>query len=100
MSASTKVPVLVPADVGVKVSSTTQFPDADTGLEVEQVVVEVAMAKGPVVVIEVKVRLAFPLLVTVTGSWGLAVPIGSDGKVGAADKLTTAPNPIPVKLRV
>ena len=91
---------MVPTEVGVKVSATVQVPDAATGLEVEQVVPVVAMAKGPVVAIEVKVRLAFPLLVTVTGSWGLAVPTGSDGNVGAADKLTTAPNPIPLKLRV
>jgi len=86
--------------VGVKVNSTVQVPDAATGLEVEQVVPEVATAKGPVVVIPVKVRLAFPLLVTVTGCAGLVVPKDSDGNVGAAGKLTAAPVPVPVKLRL
>ena len=91
---------MVPTEVGVKVNSTVQVPDPATGLEVEQVVPEVATAKGPVVVIEVKVRLAFPELVTVTACAGLAVPNGSDGNVGAADRVTAAPVPVPVKLRL
>ena len=100
MSVNAKLPVFVPIDVGVNVSATVQVPDAATGLEVEQVVPEVAMAKGPMVVIPVKVRLALPVFVTVTDCAGLAVPTGSDGKVGAADKLTTAPVPVPVKVRL
>jgi len=91
---------LAPTEVGVKVSSTVQLAAAATEVEVEQVVPVVAMAKGPVVVIEVKVRLAPPVLVTVTGSEGLVVPTGSDGNVGAAEKVTAAAVPVPVKLRL
>ena len=96
---STRVPVFVPTDVGVKVNSTTQLPETATGFEVEQVVPEAATAKGPVGVINMKMRLAFPVLVTVTGCGGLVVPTGSDGKVGGEDKLMAALTPVPVKLR-
>jgi hypothetical protein len=93
---------LVPTAVGVNVSATVQVPEAATGLEVEHVVPEAAMAKGPVVVITVKVRLAVPVLVTVTVCAGLVVPTGSDGKVGAAEKLSVvvAAVPVPLKLAV
>jgi len=100
LSVSFRVPEFVPVEVGVKVIATVQVPDAATGLEVEHVVPELAMANGPVVPMAVKVRLALPVLVTVTVCAGLAVPTGSDGKVGAADKLTTAPVPVPVKVRL
>jgi outer membrane usher protein FimD/PapC len=100
LSVKTKLPVFVPEAVGVKVSATVQVPDAATELEVEQVVPELAMANGPVVVTPVKVRLALPVLVTVTVCAGLVLPIGSDGKVGAAEKLTTALVPVPLRFRL
>jgi hypothetical protein len=94
------VPEAEPPAVGVKVIASVQDPDAATGLEVEQVVPEVAIAKGPVVPIAVNVRLALPVLVTVRVCGGLVVPTGSDGKVGGADKLTTGPVPVPVRATV
>ena len=86
-----RVPEAAPATVGVKVIATVQVPAAATGLEIEQVVPEVAMAKGPVVAMAVKVRLEMPVFVTVTVCAGLVVPTGSEGNVGAGDKLATGP---------
>ena len=100
LSVSDRIPVAVPTAVGVNVSATAQVPAAATEVAVAQVVPEVAMAKGPVTPIAVKVRLALPVLVTVTVCAGLVVPTGSDGNVGAADRLTTAPVPVALKLRV
>jgi hypothetical protein len=97
LSLNERVPEALPTAVGVKVSATVQDPDAATGAEIEQVVPEAAIAKGPVTPIAVKVRLALPALVTVTLCAGLVVPTGSDGKVGADDKLTMAPNPMALK---
>jgi hypothetical protein len=54
------------------VTATVQVPTAATGFEVEQVVPEVAMAKGAVTAIAVNVRLTFPVLVRVT-VWELLV---------------------------
>ena len=100
MSVNERVPEAAPTAVGVKVSATVHVPAAATAVEVKQVVPEVAMAKGPVVAIAVKVRLEMPVFVTVTVCAGLAVPTGSDGKVGAADKLTTGPFAVPVPLKL
>jgi len=101
LSVNTRLPEFVPTEVGVKVIATVHVPEAATELEVEQVVPVVAMAKGPVVVIPVKVRLAEPVLVTVTDCAVLVVPTGSDGKVGAAEKLTAGPvPPVPFKVTV
>jgi hypothetical protein len=98
LSVNERLPDAAPPAVGVKVSATVQFPDAATGLEVAQVVPEAAIAKGPVLAIAVKVRLALPVFVTVTVCAGLAVPTGSDGKVGGAGKVTMGPVPVPLKL--
>jgi hypothetical protein len=102
LSANERLPEFVPRAVGVKVTATVQEPEAATGLEVEHVVPEMAIAKGPVVLIAVNVRLALPVLVTVTFCAGLVVPTGSDGKVGGADRLTTGALvvPVPPKLNV
>jgi len=97
LSLKERLPDAVPAAVGVNVTATVQDPDAPTGLEVEHVVPDAAVAKGPVTLIAVRVRLAPPVLVSVTVCEGLVVPIGSDGKVGGADKLTTGPVPVPLK---
>ena len=88
MSLNETVPDAGPAAVGVNVTATVQLVAPATGFEVEQVVPEVTMAKGLVAEIAVKVRLASPVLVSVTVCDGLVVPIGSGGKVGDADKLT------------
>ncbi len=67
LSVNESVPVAGPPAVGVKVTATMQDPDTATGLEVEHVVPDVAMAKGPETATgAVKVRLALPVLVTVT----------------------------------
>ena len=66
MSLNERVPDGVPAAVGVKVTATVQVAAAATGFEVEQVVPEVATAKGEVTAIELKVRLTLPVLVRVT----------------------------------
>jgi hypothetical protein len=100
LSLNERLPDAVPAAVGVKVIATVQDPDAATGLEVEHVVPDAAIAKGPVTPIAVKVRLALPVLVSVTVCEGLVVPTGSEGKVGGADKLTVVPVPVPLKLTV
>jgi len=100
LSLKERLPDAVPAAVGVNVTATVQDADPPTGLEVEHVVPDATVAKGPVTLIAVKVRLAPPVLVSVTVCEGLVVPIGSDGKVGGADKLTTGPAPVPLKLTV
>jgi hypothetical protein len=100
LSLNERLPGAAPAAVGVNVTATVQVAAGATGFEVEQVVPEVAMAKGPVTEIAVKVRLALPVLVSVTVCDGLAVPTGSGGKVGDADKLTVGPVPVPLKLAV
>jgi len=97
LSLKERLPDPVPAAVGVKVTATVQDPAAATVLEVEHVVPDATVAKGPVTLIAVKVKLAPPVLVSVTVCEGLVVPIGSDGKVGGADKLTTGPVPVPLK---
>jgi hypothetical protein len=83
-----RLPEAEPSAVGVKVSATVQLPDAATGVEVEHVVPLGAMANGPVTPMAVKVRLAWPVFVTVTLCAGLVAPTDSEGKVGGADKLT------------
>ena len=100
LSLKERLPDAVPAAVGVNVTATVQDPDALTELEVEHVVPDATVAKGPTTLIAVKVRLALPVLVSVTVCEGLVVPTGSDGKVGGADKLTTGPVPVPLKLAV
>ena len=98
LSVNESVPEASPAAVGVKVIATVHVPAAATGAEVEQVVPEAAMAKGPVTPIALKVRLMLPVLVTVTVCGALVAPTGSDGNVGDAGKPTVAPVPVPLKL--
>ena len=74
MSLNERLPDAVPSAVGVKVTATVQVAAAATGFEVEQGVPEMAMAKGPVRLIAVKVRLALPVLVSVTVCELLVVP--------------------------
>jgi len=100
LSLNERLPDAAPPAVGVNVTATAQVAAAATGLDVEQVVPEVAMAKGPETAIAVNVRLPLPELVRVTVWELLVVPTGSDGKVGAADKLTVGPVPVPLKLTV
>jgi hypothetical protein len=73
LSVTVSAPVAEPLAVGVKVTLIVQDPDAATELEVEQVVPEVAAANGPVTARAVKVRLALPVLVTVTVCVALVV---------------------------
>jgi hypothetical protein len=98
LSVKDRLPEAEPAAVGVKVTATVQLPDAATGVEVEQVVPLGAMAKGPVTPMTLKVRLALPVLVTVTLCAGLVAPTDSEGNVGGADKLATAPSPVALRL--
>jgi hypothetical protein len=98
LSVKERLPEAAPSVVGVKVTATVQDPDAATGLEIEQVVPAGAMANGPVTPMTVKVRLALPVFVTVTVCAGLVVPTDSEGKVGGADKLATAPSPVALRL--
>ena len=95
-----RLPDAVPAAVGVNMTATVQVAAAATGFEVEHVVPDAAIAKGLVTPIAVKVRLALPVLVSVTVCDGLVVPTGSGGKVGDADKLTVGPVPVPLKFTV
>ena len=97
LSLNDRLPDAVPAAVGVNVTATVQVAVAATGFEVEQVVPDVAMAKGPVTPTAVKVRLALPVLVSVTVCAALLVPDNWAAKVSeAGDKLTTGPAPVPV----
>ena len=66
LSVNESVPVAAPPAVGVNVTATVQAPAAATAVEVEQVVPELAMAKGPVAPMAENVRLALPVLVSVT----------------------------------
>jgi hypothetical protein len=72
LSLNERLPDAVPVAVGVNVTATVQDPGAATGLEVEHVVPEVAMAKGPVTAIALNVRLPLPVLVRVP-VWELLV---------------------------
>jgi hypothetical protein len=97
LSLSERLPDAAPPAVGVNVTATVQLPAPATGVEVEQVVPDVAMAKGPVAPMAVSVRLALPVLVRVT-VWGLlVVPTNSDEKLGGDDRLTAGPVPIPMR---
>jgi hypothetical protein len=98
LSVNERLPEAAPAALGVNVRATVQVPEAATGLRMEQVVPEVAMANGPVTVRPVKVKPPVPVLVRVTVWAGLVVPTGSEGKVGAADRLTAGAVPVPVRL--
>jgi hypothetical protein len=100
LSVNESAPDAGPPAVGVKVIATVQVPDGVTGLEVEHVVPEVAIAKGPETPIWVNARLALPVFVTVTLCDGLVVPTVSDWKLGEAGRLTMGPVPVPVKLTV
>jgi hypothetical protein len=70
------------------------------GVEVEHVVPEVAMAKGPMAPIALNVRLPFPVLVRVTVWELLVAPTNWAEKVNGGDKLTTGAVPVPLKLTV
>ena len=72
LSLNERLPDDAPPAVGVNVTATVQVPGAATGVEVEQVVPDVAMPKGPVAPMAVSVRLAPPELVRVT-VWELLV---------------------------
>ena len=74
LSVNERLPDAAPPAVGVNVTATVQLPGPATGFEVEQVVPELAMAKGPVAPMAVSVRLALPALVKVTVWELLAVP--------------------------
>jgi hypothetical protein len=100
LSLNERLPDAAPAAVGVNVTASVQVAAAATGFGVAHVVPELAMAKGPETAIAVNVRLPLPELVRVTVWELLVVPTGSDGKVGAADKLTVGPVPVPLKLTV
>lgn len=100
MSPNPSRPDDVPPAAGVNAIATVQVAAAATGFEAEQVVPEVAMAKGPVIAIALKVRLLLPVLVRVT-VWELLVfPTNRAEKVSGGDKLTTGPVPVPLKLAV
>jgi hypothetical protein len=64
----------VPPAVGVNVTATVQVAAAATGVNIEQVVPEMAIAKGPEIAIALKVRLPLPVLVRVTVWELLGVP--------------------------
>jgi hypothetical protein len=74
LSLNVTLPDAAPAAVGVNVTATVHLPAAATGFEVEQVVPVATMAKGPAVVMALKVRLLLPVLVRVTVCELLVVP--------------------------
>lgn len=104
LSVNERLPEAEPAEVGLNVIATVQDPpDGATGLEVEQVVPDVAIAKGPEALIAVKVRLALPVLLKVTESEALVVLTDWLPKVRLlVERLTTGalPVPVPVSARV
>jgi hypothetical protein len=100
LSVIERLPEPGPPLVGVNVIATVQDPEAETELEVEHVVVDAAIPKGPETRIAAKLRLVLPLLTTVTPCDGLVVPTGSGGKAGDADKLTAGAAPVPIKLTI
>lgn len=99
LSVNERVPEAAPAEVGAKLTATVQVDPAVTAVEVKQVVPELAMVNGPVMVIPVKVRLASPVLVRVTDCAALLVPSACPAKVSEEGaKLTTgAAVAVPVK---
>jgi hypothetical protein len=99
LSVNERLPEAAPRAVGVKVTATVQVPAAATGLDVEQVVPEVAMAKGPEVAIAVKLRLASPVLVTATVCAGLVAPAGWLAKFRLVVPRLTTGDGVPVPLK-
>lgn len=101
LSLKDRLPDAAPAAVGVNVIATVHFPAAATGVEVEQVVPELEMANAPVTLISLKVRFALPVLVTVT-VWGLLVvpSVWAEKVSDVGDKLTVAPEPVPLRITV
>jgi len=101
LSVNVRLPEAATAVVGVKVIATVQVPDAATGVEVEQVVPVVATANGAAVVIPVKVRLALPVLVTVTVCAALVVFTNCALKLREApERLTIGAGGIAVPVRL
>lgn len=100
MSLNPRLPDDAPLAVGVNVTATVQVAWAATGVEVEQVVPVAEIAKGPVAAKALKVRLVFPVLVSVTVWELLVTPTEVAEKAGKDDKLTSGPLPLPLKLTV
>jgi hypothetical protein len=74
LSLNESIPAADPQKVGVKVTATVQLAAAATGFEVEHVVPELEIAKGPVTPIARSVRSALPVFVSVTVWILLVVP--------------------------
>jgi len=95
LSLNDRVPVSVPPVVGEKLTATVHIPPAITGAEVEQVVPDVSRTKGAVMLTDVKVRLAVPVLVSVTVCGLLVLPSNSPEKLREVGDRLTAGAPVP-----
>jgi hypothetical protein len=99
LSLNDSLPEAEPPVVGEKLTATVHVELAVTGFEVEHVVPELATANGPLALIAVNVKLALPMLVTITVCVALVVPdICAANVREETDKLTTGPVPVPVKV--
>ena len=74
LSVNSRLPEAHPRALGAKLTATVHVDPALTGLEVEQVVPEAAIRKGPVTPSALKVRLPTPVFASVTVCAPLAVP--------------------------
>jgi hypothetical protein len=100
LSVNERLPLAEPPAVGVNVTATVQVPEAGTGVDAEHVVPVAAIANGPEVAMAVKVRLAFPVFVSVTVCAPLVLFTNCAENMSALDRLATGPVPVPLKLTV
>jgi len=66
LSVNERVADAAPTAVGAKVTTTVQVPPAATAVEVEQVVADVLAKGAESAEMALKLKFAFPVLVTVT----------------------------------
>jgi hypothetical protein len=94
--------VLVPAPLGVKVTEIVQAPPAGSGVEVEQVVDEIAksLALGPVNVTPLIGSLTLCVFVKVTVCGALVAPIIRDAKLNESGDGTSFAVPVALTVNV
>ena len=89
------VALLAPTAVGIKVTVMVQLPPAAT-LVPHVLVCEKSLKLAPTMVIEVMVKVALPVFVSVTFMGLLEVPTAVAGNVRlVGEKVTAGPTPVP-----
>jgi len=90
LSVTVNAPYKLPAVVGAKFTAIVQLPPAATGTAVEQLVPAAAIPNGPVVAIPLIVKLAVPVLFSVTVCDALVVPTACEVAKGTLAGVSVA----------